>query len=106
MSSYNGDGTFTDYTIASALGQTNILNSAFGARMFDFDNDSWRDLLVANGHILDNIALYHPEVTYEEEKKLYRNMGNGRLHGCDPHTECGISRAAGRKGARGWRLQQ
>jgi enediyne biosynthesis protein E4 len=73
----NGDGTFTDYTIASALGQTNILNSAFGARIFDFDNDGWRDLLVVNGHILDNIALYHPEVTYEEEKKLYRNMGNG-----------------------------
>src|SRR6202142_2018190 len=73
----NGDGTFTDYTIASAIGQTNILNSSFGARIFDFDNDGWRDLLVVNGHILDNIPLYHPEVTYEEEKKLYRNMGNG-----------------------------
>ena len=73
----NGDGTFTDYTIASAIGQTNILNSSFGARIFDFDNDGWRDLLVVNGHILDNIPLYHPEVTYEEEKKLYRNMGDG-----------------------------
>ena len=28
----NGDGTFTDYTIASGIGQTNILRSAFGAR--------------------------------------------------------------------------
>src|ERR1700722_995287 len=73
----NGDGTFTDYTIASAIGQTNILNSSFGARIFDFDNDGWRDLLVVNGHILDNIPLYHPEVPYEEEKKLYRNMGDG-----------------------------
>jgi hypothetical protein len=75
----NGDGTFTDYTIASGVGQSSILNSAFGARFFDFDNDGWRDLLVVNGHILDNIKLYHPEVTYEEEKKLYRNTGQGRF---------------------------
>src|SRR5271155_3505825 len=75
----NGDGTFTDYTIASGVGQSDILNSAFGARFFDFDNDGWRDLLVVNGHILDNIKLYHPEVKYEEEKTLYRNLGQGRF---------------------------
>jgi hypothetical protein len=75
----NGDGTFTDYTIASGIGQTNILRSAFGARFFDFDNDGWRDLLVINGHILDNIPMYHPEVAYEEEKMLYRNRGDGNF---------------------------
>jgi enediyne biosynthesis protein E4 len=75
----NGDGTFTDDTIASGIGQSDMLNSAFGARFFDWDNDGWRDLLVINGHILDNIALFHPEVAYEEEKKLYRNVGDGRF---------------------------
>jgi hypothetical protein len=75
----NGDGTFTDVTIASGLGQTSILNSAFGARFFDFDNDGWRDLVVINGHILDNIPLYHPNVSYAEPRKLYRNTGGGRF---------------------------
>jgi hypothetical protein len=75
----NGDGTFTDATIVSGIGQTNILNSAFGARFFDYDNDSWRDLLVVNGHILDNIPLYHPGVTHAEEKKLYLNLGKGKF---------------------------
>jgi len=75
----NGDGTFTDATIPSGLARTNYLNSSFGARFFDFDNDGWRDLLVTNGHILDNIALYHPNVTYAEERKLYRNMGDGKF---------------------------
>jgi enediyne biosynthesis protein E4 len=73
------DNTFNDDTIASGLGQSNMLNSSFGARFFDWDNDGWRDLLVTNGHILDNIKLYHPEVTYEEERKLYRNTGQGRF---------------------------
>lgn len=75
----NGDGTFTDFTIASGIGQSNILNSAFGARFFDFDNDGWRDLLVINGHILDNIPLFHSDVSYEEEKTLYRNLGEARF---------------------------
>ncbi len=75
----NGNSTFTDATVASGIGQTNILNSSFGARFFDFDNDGWRDLLVINGHILDNIPLYHPEVKYAEPKKLYRNVGGGKF---------------------------
>ena len=75
----NGEGTFIDATIAAGLGQSNYRNSSFGARFFDFDNDGWRDLLVINGHILDNIALYHPDVTYAEEKRLYRNTGNGQF---------------------------
>src|SRR6202041_1262996 len=73
------DGTFADATITSGLGQSNILNSSFGARFFDFDNDGWRDLLVINGHILDNIPVYHPDVKYEESKKLYRNTGSGHF---------------------------
>jgi enediyne biosynthesis protein E4 len=75
----NGDGTFTDATIASGIAQTNILDSSFGARFFDFDNDGWRDLLVINGHILDNIERYHPDVKYAEPKRLYRNVGGGHF---------------------------
>ena len=55
------------------------LDSSFGARFFDFDNDGWRDLLVINGHILDNIPLYHPDVKYAESKSLYRNTGGGKF---------------------------
>jgi hypothetical protein len=96
----NGDATFTDATIASGIGRSSFLNSAFGARFFDFDNDGWRDLLVINGHILDNIALYHSDVKYEEEKKLYRNVGHGnfveatKTQGADfraPHVGRGLA---------------
>jgi hypothetical protein len=75
----NGSAVFADDTVGSGLGRSNMLNSSFGARFFDFDNDGWRDLLVTNGHILDNIALYHPQVKYAEERKLYRNTGNGHF---------------------------
>jgi enediyne biosynthesis protein E4 len=78
---YRNDGkaNFTDETADSGLGPSNIRNSAFGARFFDFDNDGLRDLLVVNGHVLDNIDLIHGGVTYAESKKLYRNIGGGRF---------------------------
>jgi hypothetical protein len=74
-----GNRLFTDATINSGLGATNIMNSSFGAHFLDADNDGNRDLFVVNGHILDNIAIYHAAVTYAEAKKLYRNLGGGRF---------------------------
>ena len=74
-----GNRLFVDTTIGSGLGTTNIMNSSFGAQFLDADNDGHRDLLVINGHIMDNIAIYHAGVTYAEIKKLYRNLGGGKF---------------------------
>jgi hypothetical protein len=70
----NGDGTFADATFTAMLGAHSYLMSGFGTRFVDYDNDGWRDLFIANGHVLDNIALYHAEVSYAERKTVYRNV--------------------------------
>ena len=74
-----GNRLFVDATIAVGLGTSNILNSTFGADFVDADNDGNRDLLVINGHILDNIELFHAGVTHAEVKKLYKNLGGGKF---------------------------
>ena len=74
-----GKRLFTDATITSGLGATTVMNSGFGAQFLDADNDGRRDLVVVNGHILDNIAIYRAGVTHAEVKKLYRNLGGGRF---------------------------
>jgi hypothetical protein len=70
-----GNFEFLDATMSSGLGRSSVLNSAFGARFVDVDNDGWKDLVVVNGHVLDNISLYRPDVHYAEKKLLYRNAG-------------------------------
>jgi enediyne biosynthesis protein E4 len=75
----NGDGTFTDRTLSSGLGFTSINNTSYAARFVDWDNDGNRDLIVVNGSMLDNIALYHPGSAYAESKNLYRNVGKGQF---------------------------
>ncbi len=72
----NGDGTFTDATFAAGLGlHTQYLG--WGTMFFDFDNDSWPDLIVVNGHVYPEVDKYHLGSNYQEPRILYHNNGNG-----------------------------
>jgi enediyne biosynthesis protein E4 len=71
------DHGFDDATLRSKLAYSTYHTSTFGARFMDYDNDGARDLFLANGHVLDNIALYHSETKYAEPKLMFRNTGRG-----------------------------
>lgn len=69
-----GEMDFIDATLISGIGRKAVLNSGFGTRFFDFDLDGWQDLLIVNGHVLDNVSYYRPSVQYAEKKMLFRNV--------------------------------
>src|SRR5215472_544079 len=72
----NGDGTFTDVTYTAGLGaHTQYLG--WGAMFFDFDNDGWPDLLLANGHVYPEVDNLKLGIAYAERKLLYHNNGDG-----------------------------
>jgi enediyne biosynthesis protein E4 len=70
----HGDGTFEDVSQQIGLG-SGFLPLGFGTKMFDYDNDGDLDLHVTNGHVIDNIKLYLPSLTYEQKDLLYENVG-------------------------------
>ena len=72
-----GDQTFDDATFRSKLSYSTYHLSGFGTRFMDYDNDGARDLFMANGHVLDNIQLYHADTQYAEPKLMLRNTGQG-----------------------------
>ncbi len=74
-----GEMDFIDATLISGIGRKAVLNSGFGTRFFDFDLDGWQDLLIVNGHVLDNVSYYRPAVQYAEKKMLFRNV-QGKFH--------------------------
>jgi hypothetical protein len=71
----NGDGTFTYMSARSGLGTISLAHSGWGVRLFDFDNDGWKDLLIAQGHDLDTIEKTNPNLHYREPMLLARNTG-------------------------------
>ena len=52
-----------------------LLHSGWGIRFLDYDNDGWKDLLIAQGHDLDTIELTSPNLRYREPMLLARNTG-------------------------------
>jgi hypothetical protein len=73
-----GNGAFEDASIKAGLG-VNRNYVGFGVGFLDFDNDGWKDLFLANGHVYSQIAGRKIHLTYKEPKVLYRNLGNGRF---------------------------
>jgi enediyne biosynthesis protein E4 len=73
----NGDGTFAYTSDSSGLGGMTLLNSGWGLRFFDYDNDGWKDLLVAQSHVMDTIDLTYPQLHYRQPLLLVRNTGHG-----------------------------
>jgi hypothetical protein len=75
----NGDGTFTDITYSSGIGNKAMLLSGVSAKFIDYDNDGWPDIVQANGAMVDNVRLYHSLVSYEEPLLMFHNLGHGKF---------------------------
>ena len=50
-----GNGLFVDEAPRSEVGRATLLTLGFGCFFFDYDNDGWQDIFVADGHIEDQI---------------------------------------------------
>jgi hypothetical protein len=85
----NGDGTFTDETVAAGLG---LLSQyvCWGVAFMDYDNDAWPDLFYVTGHVYqdpkkdDRESLFSPRV-------VLKNLGDGRFADVSAEMGPGVS---------------
>jgi hypothetical protein len=74
-----GNGLFVDEAPRSEVGRKSLITLGFGCFFFDYDNDGWLDILVANGHIENEIERIQKRVAYAEPPHLFRNEGKGKF---------------------------
>ncbi len=81
MSLYHneGNGLFVDEAPQSEVGRETLVTLGFGCFFFDYDNDGWPDIFVADGHIEDAIERVQKRVSYAEPSHLFRNLGGGKF---------------------------
>jgi hypothetical protein len=74
---HNSHGQFDDVSYQAGLGITTFKNLSWGTGFVDYDNDGWKDLFIANGHIYPQAdrAGNH----YLETNQLFHNLRNGRF---------------------------
>ena len=74
-----GNGLFVDEAPQSEVGRATLLTLGFGCFFFDYDNDGWPDIFVADGHIENEIERVQKRVSYAEPPHLFRNLGGGKF---------------------------
>ncbi len=78
----DGGGSFSYRSLEAGLGVLSSGSSGWGIGLEDFDNDGWKDLFVAQGHVLDNVEHIDPSLHYLELPLLAINH-NGRFERAD-----------------------
>jgi enediyne biosynthesis protein E4 len=77
FSLYRNDGNefFSDIAATHGVAQATRLLSGWGLKFFDYDNDGFIDLFLANGHPDDMIESYSQQVRYKEPLLLFHHDG-------------------------------
>ncbi|HTA23131.1 MAG TPA: CRTAC1 family protein [Terriglobales bacterium] len=74
-----GNGLFVDEAPRSEVGRATLITLGFGCFFFDYDNDGWPDILVADGNIEEQIERVQKRVKYAEPPHVFRNLGGGKF---------------------------
>jgi enediyne biosynthesis protein E4 len=74
-----GNGLFVDEAPRSEVGRNTLVTLGFGCFFFDYDNDGWPDIFIADGHIENEIERVQKRVSYAEPPHLFRNLGAGKF---------------------------
>ncbi len=67
-----GKGDFREVTTESGMRDPSRQMSGFGAALYDFDNDGWKDLFVSRGHVE---SLNQPGQPVDQSNTVFRNLG-------------------------------
>jgi enediyne biosynthesis protein E4 len=86
----DGAGFFSYRSLETGLGVLSSGSAGWGVGFEDFDNDGWKDLFVAQSHVLDNVDDIDPSLHYKQLPLLAMNR-NGRFEAADPGTNIPVA---------------
>jgi enediyne biosynthesis protein E4 len=95
----DGNGEFTDMAGVAGIGPISIPFLGFGTKFFDYDNDGWEDLFVANGHVNPQVDGHAFGVTYAERPFLFHNLRRGRFEEIGREAGSGLTKPRVARGA-------
>jgi hypothetical protein len=78
---YRNDGplSYTDVSYPSGIASPTIPFLGWGDGFIDFDNDGWKDLFLANGHVYPEVDKHDWGTSFAQRPLLFRNLRNGKF---------------------------
>ena len=74
-----GDANMTDVSYDMGLGEITVPFLSWGDAFFDYDNDGWKDLMMADGHVYPQADIYNWGTSWKERPMLFHNMGGKKF---------------------------
>ena len=90
----DGNGLFSYRSLQAGLGLLSAASSGWGVGLEDFNNDGWKDIFVAQSHVLDNVEAIDHMLHYKEPPLLALNK-DGRFE----RGDSGVTMAIAGRGA-------
>ena len=73
------DANFTDISYQLGIAEITVPFLGWGTAFFDYDNDGWKDLIAANGHVYPIVDKEPWGTTYAQRPLLFHNIGGKRF---------------------------
>ncbi len=70
----DGDANYTDDSYATGVAEVTVPFLGWATEFIDYDNDGWKDLFVANGHVYPMVDQNNWGSTYAERPLLFHNQ--------------------------------
>jgi hypothetical protein len=94
-----GEANFSDVTFQSGIAEITIPFLGWGAGFLDYDNDGWKDLFAANGHVYPGVDNTDWGMTYRQRPLLFHNLSGKRFEAVPAATGSGLAVITPARGA-------
>ena len=94
-----GDANFTEISYQAGIAEVTIPFLGWGTGFLDFDNDGWKDLFVANGHVYPQVDNRGWGTTYAQRPVVFHNLGGKKFEVMPAVTGTGLAEVFTARGA-------
>ena len=94
-----GNADFSDVSFLAGVANVTIPFLGWGTGFLDYDNDGWKDLFAANGHVYPGVDENDWGMTYAQRPLLFHNVDGKHFQVVPAATNSGLSVVVSARGA-------
>jgi hypothetical protein len=94
-----GNANFSDVSYQAGIAEATIPFLGWGTGFLDYDNDGWKDLFVANGHVYPGVDQSDWGTTFAQRPLLFHNLRDGKFAAVPPVRGTGLALLLTARGA-------
>jgi hypothetical protein len=95
----DGDANFTDASYQVGVAEATVPFLGWGDGFVDYDNDGWKDLFIANGHVYPIVDQNHWGTSFAQRPLLFHNMAGKKFELVPAVEGTGLAAAIPARGA-------